>query len=166
MMEAPFALLAPPTEKETKEPKEETSSDWEEARRELYGQNRRGGMFALSPAKGAPYNEAKVERLTERLIESLKNATHMKSLKADEHVTVVVSGPKASSSLSEVSVVDPSGGNKSDVRVEARAMLVKGEGRGESSTLTIRARKGDIDDFAKNKLSLEDFRKKVKVASY
>ena len=34
------------------------------------------------------------------------------------------------------------------------------------STLTLRVKKGDVDDFAKGTLSLDDFTKKVAVAAY
>jgi hypothetical protein len=170
MQEAGFPLIAPMRAQEPKEKKEETSSAWEEAKRELYGPGRPGRpIFTFDGNKAAPFSEERVEQLRNRTIEALRNATHMKSLKSEDYVTVVLMGPRAADGhTAELEVLD-AGGNedKPTVRVERRQVVARNVNRSrEGSTMTIRARKADIDSFAQDKISLEDFRKKVKVAAY
>src|SRR5438067_13785729 len=78
-----YPLVAPPQEKkEDAEPKEQTSSEWENARRELYrtpgAEWDLNGPFAktLSGPPAEEYDADKVEALKRNLIGSLKNAAH------------------------------------------------------------------------------------------
>src|SRR5207247_2180543 len=87
-----FPLLPPPKGEARKE-KSETSSTWEEARQELYGQPGEGRVrtdFRTGPAE--EYDEEKVNTLKDALLEALKHAANIRDLKADDSVTVCVFG--------------------------------------------------------------------------
>jgi hypothetical protein len=176
-----FPLLAPP--KVSEEPKEKpaTTSEWEEARREVYSRDegrtipsrtmRLPGPFEA----GEEYNEQKVAQLKDALLESLKSATNIRNLKSDDSITVCVfggsnpAGPRtvAAARVTPAAPVDPTTG----LPVPAPAAPFFATGRaggaaGRGSILTIRVKKSDVDSFAKGKLDLDQFRKKASVSIY
>lgn len=152
-----FPLVAPAEKAEAPAKKTDTSSDWEETRNELFGGE------GHEQARGAQtYDEAKVAKLKGTVIDSLKNATHIRGLKAEEFVTVVIQGAgesvRIARNVREQGVIAKV--------VEDVQFFAKGSQTRGVSVMTIRARKADIDAFAKNKLDLEAFKKKVTIASY
>jgi hypothetical protein len=185
-----FPLLAPETKNTEADTKEKTSTEWEEARRELYQKPASGFEFQWkTPNAGGPaeeYDADKVEDLKRDLTVALKNANHIRKLKSDETVTVVVSGRSASG---EARIVKRSssgsggtslggetktlrrspGGNSFGGSNNARttyASARSGSGENHGTKLILRARKSDIDAFQKDKLNAEDFRKKVTMIVY
>jgi hypothetical protein len=166
MLNVRFPLVAPQPAQEQNKPKENTSEEWERAKAELSSRNtfeldlERAWSHAMGPA-GEDYDAQKVEDLTVSVLEALKNATHIRNLKADEFVTVAILG--AEGTQKRLLVQDENehadGKEKRKTRVEASGP------RGES-TMTIRAKKSDIDDFAKGKVGLDAFRKKAKMLVY
>jgi len=165
MLNVRFPLVAPQPPEEQAKPKENTSEEWERAKRELSSRNtleldlERAWTHAIGPA-GEEYDAQKVEDLTVSVLESLKNATHIRNLKSDEFVTVAMLGAEGPPQRISLDNEDEDGKSKRKTRIETM-----GAPRGES-TMTIRAKKSDIDDFAKNKLNLDAFRKKVKMLVY
>jgi hypothetical protein len=151
------ALLVPP-QSENVEPKtkEQTSSEWEEARRELSSPPGRAFEFKF-PADGnfedesATYDAEKIEQMKQRLTEALKNAAYIRQLKTDDNVTIVLMGrgqrPKA---------------------IGAKQAGVEGSAppKPSGSKMILRARVSDVEAFQKEKMSLEDFRKKVTAIVY
>ena len=164
MLNVRFPLVAPQTAEEQPKPKDATSEEWERAKRELSSRNtleldlERAWTHAIGPA-GEDYDAQKVEDLTVSVLESLKNATHIRNLKSDEFVTVAILGAEGAPQRFSVENEDDDGRNKRKTRVEAMAP------RGES-TMTIRVKKSDVDDFAKGKGDLDAFRKKAKMLVY
>jgi len=159
-------LLAPPSKPQAEEKKEDTSSSWEEARNELYGREQRGGDFKRAfgdKRPGQPYDAERVEGLKKDFTEALKNATHIRGLKDNEHVTIVVQGPGSEGGVRRARTVIP---KKGQVREDVFDYAFAGPGVGPRSVMTLRAKKSDIDAFAKGKTDLDDFRKKVSVAVY
>jgi hypothetical protein len=80
-----FPLLPPPVEKNVEKEKEPKDSTWEEAKEEVYGQ----------PAAKSPqveYDAAKVTALKGALLDALKNASNIRSVRSDESITVCVIG--------------------------------------------------------------------------
>jgi len=155
-----FPLLAPP-KAEPKKEQTETSTTWEEARNELYGQP---GQPKLSSAPGEDYDQDKVDRLKDAILESLKNGSNIRDLKGDDSITVCVFGV---------------GGRPGRVQSSTRRtpaptavenyVYVFGDSRGgrtRGTVLTIRVRKADAEAFAKGKFDLDEFRKKAKVTTY
>ena len=96
---------------------------------------------------------------------ALKNVSHVCRLKFDETVAVVISGRGASG---ETRTMKRSSGGGSGAVAPRLTYAVSRSGGGEShgTKLILRARKADIDAFQKDKLSAEDFRKKVTTIVY
>jgi hypothetical protein len=93
-----FPLLAPPKVSEVPKEKPATTSEWEEAKREVYSRDegrtipsrtmRLPGPFEA----GEEYSEQKVAQLKDALLESLKSAANIRNLKSDDSITVCVFG--------------------------------------------------------------------------
>jgi hypothetical protein len=154
-----YPLVEPGNKGKDEESKEDKNSEWEEARREL-AQPGRGYALAL-PQPGQfmdgtteEYDADKVEKLKTDLISALKNAVHIRRLKPEETVTVVVSGRGQGTESHVIS--------RRGARGHA-TVSVYGQGRAESTgaRLVLRVKKSDVEAFQKDKTSLEDFRKKV-----
>lgn len=146
-----FPLLPPP-KGDPETPRPSTNSAWEQARRELYGS--RENRSETAPAEN--YDQDQVDNLKDALLESMKNASNIRGLKPDDNITIAVTGGRVAS-WSKPAVKQ---GN-------VFAFPTSGPGQpAGSSTLTLRVRKSDVDAFARNKLSLEEFRKKARWATY
>ena len=170
-----YPLLPPPSPKpEEAETKEPTNSEWEEARRELYrppgwtfeydwSDKAPGVVGALPGISGEKYDAGKVETLKKELISALKNAAHIRKLKSDETVVIVVAGRGVSAQSKPIPVESkpaPKTATRARV-VPARPLRLGSETPG--TKLILRARKSDIENFQKEKLSLAEFRKKVSI---
>jgi hypothetical protein len=170
-LDVSFPLLPPPKKSEEARAKAPVSSEWEEARRELDAarspEPRVTGVFRNSLRGGAEYDSDKVDRLKDDLLESLRNASHIRDLKPEESVTVVVTG--TSGIRAQRFVARKGGGEGRNARngVEeyhheaARAPGARGE-----TTMTVRVKKSDAEAFAAGKLNLEEFRKRATVRTY
>lgn len=155
LLRVDYPLVAPASPRGDKEP-EATDRTWEETRRELR-QGTSGDVRLWEGIDGKPgrpdwaeFDAARVEELRNALIQAFKHASNLNLPKAEETVAVTVFGPAATDSESGVRA----GGRR------ARGGTAD-EGKRTGSTLTLRARKADIDAFAKGKLSVEEFGKKV-----
>lgn len=166
MMGVRFPLVAPQPSEEPPKLKDATSEEWERAKKELFSRNtfevdvEHIWHKAIGP-QVEEYDARKVEELTAGILESLKNAINIRNLKSDEFVTVAVLGAEANPARAVVEKEErgEDGKEKRKTRIEHTS------GRGES-TMTIRVKKSDIDDFAKGKLNMEAFRKKAKILAY
>jgi len=119
------------------------------------------------PGFGGPaeeYDSDKVADLKRDLTTALKNAAHIRKLKSDESVTVIISGRSPGAESRVVRKVGGGGGGAGDRAPVAIAKAAASDSRG--TRLILRARKADVDAFQKDKLSLEDFRKKVTTIEY
>jgi hypothetical protein len=162
ILNANFPLM-PPAKAESAPEKGAEKSSWEEARRELYGEEPGGRAFG---APGEPYDEDKVKQLKDELLESLKNAANVRGLKADDTITVTVCGGANSGPVKMRPMVRRgSSGTTVDVQTHVLAFNRSGPA-GRNTMLTIRVKKADADAFAKEKLSLDEFRKRAKIAVY
>ncbi|HEY2952125.1 MAG TPA: hypothetical protein VGK40_06060 [Verrucomicrobiae bacterium] len=169
-----FPLRAPPEKPEPAKDKEETSSEWEDAKSELYGP--RPGEAAFGPwesvhalrGKAEEYDAQKVEDLKTDLLEALKNAAHIRQLKGDETVTLVVIGGESARPEAAVLRKNPTpGAPATGNRFYAAAGADKRKGgSGAETTLVVRVKKSDVDAFAKGKLDLDEFRKKATILIY
>lgn len=131
-----------------------------------------GGVFGdtwggrISPPE--QYDAKKVEELKKSILEALKQAGNIRALKADDYLTVVVQG-------GDVGGYGPTGFVAVETRTTTSSStgggppkvetFVNREGTGShrASTLTVRAKKSDAEDFAKGKLTAEQFAKKALV---
>jgi hypothetical protein len=160
MLNVGFPFLPPP-HAEGQQEKQEANSDWEDAKQELYGQPG-GGRAPNAPSE--PYDEERVNRLREGLLESLKNATNIRGLKPDDSITVCVFGGPSSGQPKTRTYVKRSTGPG-----EARSAVAVSGWAGNpmrQTIMTIRVKKSDADAFAKGAMTLEAFRKRAHVVSY
>jgi hypothetical protein len=160
MLKVGYPLLRPP-KAEGQQEKLDTSSDWEDAKQELYGQPGRGRVTA---APGEPYEEERVNRLREGLLESLKNATNIRGLKSDDSITVCVFGGPSWGQPKARALLKRSTGSREGRSAVAISGPVGSPMR--QTIMTIRVKKSDADAFAKGEMTLEAFRKQAHVVSY
>lgn len=130
---------------------EKEDSDWEQTKRELYG-NR--------PADPVRYDAKKVEGLKSEIIKALKNALNIRGLKADQMITVIVAGGQAN--IHEMRVVTRRDGDKK----ENKEVFERRVQSPRNSVLTLRVKKADADAFASGKLSLEEFERKTNIGNH
>jgi len=180
-----FPLVPPTTKEEKVKDEKAVDSDWEQTKMEIYGPrtSSRAWVFGNSPdAPPVEYDADKVERLKNDLTEAMKNAANIRNVKPDEYVTVAVIGTESSPLIAtkRVKKVRPArSGADQNAGAEARSSGVGFFGdegaitvaAGDQvvhrqTTLTVRVRKSDADAFAKDKLPLEEFRKKVSIQAY
>jgi hypothetical protein len=155
-----FPLLAPTEATDEKEPKEDTSNEWVEARDEFLngGEQPRFGVGLDTLTRLAnrqpveDYDADKVEELKSGLLQALKNASHIRALKASDYVTVVIQG---GDTLRPAERTAGKAGSRN-----------RSENRPSETVMTMRVHKPDIDAFAKGTLALEGFRKKASIHTY
>ena len=168
MLNVGFPLLPPPAKSETEKEKPAVDSAWQEAKDELYGRSEDKSLTASFPE----YDEAKVAKLKEAVIEALKNASNIRNVKADESITVCIfggaSGHHRFVTQKAKSPSSSAGSNRTDPTVrlwDTQSGKLAGAAP-MGSTMTIRVKKSDADAFAKGKLTVEEFRKKAKMTTY
>ncbi len=143
-LQVDFPLL-PPAEQLEQAAAEQQDPVWAETRRSLFEP-----QTALRP-NGAPtaepYDEGKVQMLQERLKNILRHATNIRSLAPDEWLVIVVQG-----AASEVGAAAPMADN---------GLLTPPSGG--RTLLTLRARKADIDQYAKDQLDPAQFEQRLQL---
>lgn len=167
-----FPLVAPQEKADEIAAKEEPDSDWDEARNEFLRAERNTFELQLERVwtgvnqlrgdrlTSEEYDADKVEDLKTGLLEALKNATHIRALKPEEFVTVVIQGAEAMRVEKTVGRA-PGGGVNVKVTSSKRGDTRRGE-----TVMTIRVKKSDVDSFAKGNLDLAGFKKKASIQTY
>jgi hypothetical protein len=161
-----FPLVQPPAKDEEKAEKP-TDTTWEQTKRELYGQRSAtvriySGIYSVPSHDAAlEYNAEQVEGLKKELVEALKNAANIRDIKPEESVTIAVIGGRASTRVKHVSRAS---GNVR--KPEVHTVIADNRGPARESTMTIRVKKSDVDAFAKGSIDLDQFQKRVSVATY
>jgi hypothetical protein len=167
-----FPLLPQPEKKEPINNNESTSTEWDEARKEVLGGGADNeGDRVFRQVTGGPameYDAQKVEDLKTALLEALKNAAHLRGVKPEENITLMVLGAEGVSERVVKVVAEP--GTAASARSRAASLATAESGRsartrGESA-LTMRVKKSDVDAFAKGKIKLDEFRKRTAVLAY
>jgi hypothetical protein len=175
-----YPLLPPPVEKNVEKEKTSKDSTWDEAKEEVYGQP---GAKTLSSRPAVEYDAARVTALKGALLDALKNASNIRSVKSDESITVCVIGAPLSvvTSYGGARTFRGSGGgggfggqNSSGVfgggggsgDADKFVWVSNDEAPGNKTTLTIRVKKADCVAFASGNLTTEEFRKRAVVTIY
>jgi hypothetical protein len=183
LLNVTYPLLPPPAAKEAAETKDDTSSEWEEARREVSQPANPAFRYRLEQtitrldAGGEKYDADKVDDLKNNLLTALKNASHIRRLKSDESVTVVVTSSSASPAgqafRADKATQGGGGGygsgfGRSGGGNNFGAWMATGSDHPDSrgTRLILRAKKSDLDAFQKDKLNLDDLRKKASLIIY
>ncbi|MCJ7777593.1 MAG: hypothetical protein MUP16_04695 [Sedimentisphaerales bacterium] len=170
-----FPLSPPPVvqeqDKETK--KEGVDPIWEQTRRDMYEPQEDRGRREERPEE--KYDAEKVENLKTNIIKALKHAANIRSLKPDESVVITITGSGDSSKAKRIvsfgggfGVFGESGRvivQNQDRRSTGIAIptLPSDSGFSSTTTLIIRAKRADIDAFAKGEMDLEKFRQRVQI---
>jgi len=159
-------LLSPPPEapeeKETEE--EDTDPLWTQMRQEIYAPEEVDRRRRSDDRPEEKYDAEKVEELKETLIKTLKHAANIRALKPDQLVILTVIGGRSQSGTRGVTRTGSySYGRDSRIfRTEHGA----GSDSFSPTVLTIRAKKSDIDAFAKGQLTFDQFHQKTQLLSY
>lgn len=165
-------LAAPEDSREEPAPDKPADSLWERTRRELFGGQPAGLIPRLPPldwvpplpdAQPAPYDTRRVEILRRDLREALQHGTHLRHVKPEEQIVVVVTGPSTAPTR-EVRLDRRLGrGGAVESRREERvvgAIATRGQ------TLVFRVKKADADALAKGQINFDEFRERVSVRQY
>jgi hypothetical protein len=170
LMKVDFPLTPSPDmqddEKETIKA-EEGDPVWQEMRREIY-EPQKVDRRSRTDQPEQKYEAEKVENLKTTLIKALKHAVNIRSLKPDESVILTVTGSSEATGTI-ISSTMLTGKNEiivseRDADGKTRTKIVTGSaiddiGLSSPSIIVIRAKKSDIDEFAKGDLDFEKFRK-------
>jgi len=173
-------LLSPSSDvkQNEQETKKEEQGDpvWQQMRHEIYEPE---NVIRRRKAnqQEEKFDSEKVENLKTTLIKTLKHATNIRSLKPDESVVLTVTGIGGSTSAK---IIAATRAGENQVLVQERdadgkmiTRLIQGTGKelndiGLSSPtiLVIRAKRSEIDAFAKGELDFDKFRARVQVLTY
>jgi hypothetical protein len=187
-MEVNFAFSPPPKPQgqETKQPAENADSTWQRAKQQVFspGDSRGPGGSGSSEE----YNSQMVEELKRDLITTLKHAANIRGVQAEELVILTVIGGGRQSrgvyggggymmgGMGGASVSGGGGMMGGGMSGSMGGGMMSGGMGGMSSpgemsvspatVLTIRAKKSDIDAYAKGELDFEQFNQKVDIFTY
>jgi hypothetical protein len=172
-----YPLLPPAAKEQPAESKSETDTEWEKTKNEIYRPQTSSSdlSFNFTPfesgysySTGGPaeeYDEDKVSDLKENLVAALKNAGHIRRLKGDDTVTLVVTGRGAGPALKTAMRRSQNGSSSSTSSSSSFSTLRSGS-QAPAARLILRAKRSDIESFQKDKLNADDFRKKLTIFTY
>jgi hypothetical protein len=162
LMKVEFPLSPPPQVEEKPETKKEEGGDavWEHMREELYEPQEAARRESGPPPE--KYDAEKVENLKTTLVKSLKHATNIRGLKPDESVILTVTGSGGSGGNTRmITTRGVIAANRR--RAVVRQPVSVGTESPSHIMLVIRAKKSDIDSFAKGDLDYDQFRQRTGV---
>lgn len=151
-----------PVESPEKETAEGVDKLWEDTITEMYYPDQVNRRHKAEPER---YDPQKVQELKETLIRTLKHAANIRCMESQEWLTVVVKG-KSSGDVVKGSVSTRRGKQDDFWRYDALQFLSKASAAADSTFLSIRAKKLDIDAFARGELAYEQFRQRTEVLIY
>ena len=172
--------LSPPSnaQEDEKEPKKEEQGDpvWQQMRQEMYEPAKVDNRRRRTNQPEEKYDVEKVENLKTTLIQALKHAANIRSLKPDESVILTVTG-SGEITGTKIITANVSGSNQEVIVQEKNAdgrttmRIVKGNafddiGSSSPTILVIRAKRSEIDAFAKGEVDFNQFRGRVQVLTY
>ncbi|HKS36944.1 MAG TPA: hypothetical protein VJW76_07135, partial [Verrucomicrobiae bacterium] len=160
-----FPLLPPPAPKEKETEPTTRSDDWETARKQLLGRPEAQDAYSQYNqfvTGGVAYDAERVTALKKELLDALKNAANIRSLKPDEFVVLTISGTDNVVATAAVPALDPVVYSTSAHGYVTTQMPASGR----RTVLTIRVKKSDADAFSKSRLNLEQFQQKATINAY
>jgi hypothetical protein len=178
MLKVDFPLSPSSEAKEEEKATEKTEEGdpvWRETQQQMFEPERFDRRRRINRPE-VKYDAEKVENLKTTLIKTLKHATNIRVLKPDESVilTVAGSGEATGTKIITANVA----GNSRQVIVQEKGAngktsmrIVNGNslddiGLSTPTVLVIRAKKSEIDAFAKGELDFDKFRASVQMFSY
>ena len=168
LMKVDFPLSPGPKvepEKEIQKDEENVDQVWTQIKEEMSEPGTSRTNKSERPIQ--EYDAEKVKNLKNNLIQSLIHAANIRSLTSDEWVILTINGSVTSSGYKSVSTIP---GRNEFVVVDHhnRTQIIKGSSIGDMglalpTVLVIRAKKSDIDSFAKGDLDFDQFQQKTQV---
>jgi hypothetical protein len=162
-----FPLLPPPETPEPNKVAEKIDPTWAQAQREL--QDPQAALrLQRGTAQGRVYRAEAVETLRNTLIGLLKHATNIRDLGPDAWLTILVQGPVSATRDGETESGCAAGaGYLGGPLSEQHQVLILPKPGSEGRTLlTLRARKADIDQYAKGQLDDTQFQQRVQIVTH
>jgi hypothetical protein len=153
-LEVDFPLVPPPempSQEQTAEPADQV---WAQAQRELLDPQAATRLQRRAP-QAEPYRQEVVEGLKNALIDALKHATNIRDLEAEAWLTILVQGPAPTAQ-----------GLPADSPDDEPLPPLAGPRSTARTLLTLRARKADIDLYAKGQLDDAQFQQRVQIVTY
>ncbi|MGD8786346.1 MAG: hypothetical protein PVJ60_02895 [Phycisphaerales bacterium] len=162
MMKVDFPLVQPPVEQEEEETEEEDADPvWTQTTQEIYAPQEINRRRRIDRTDVEEYDAEKVEELKETLIKTLKHAKNIRALKADESVILTVVGRNIQSDTIVTRMYETIGNTIVSTVPEGANTDIS-----SPTILTIRAKKSDIDAYANDELSFEQFSRQIQVLTY
>ena len=161
-----FPLLPPPETPEPNLAAEKTDPTWARAQQEL--QDPQAALrLQRGTSQGRIYRAEAVEALRTSLIGSLKHATNIRDLASDAWLTILVQGPVPTTRDGTPASVSVGSIYSDQSPYESHQMLIAPGTRSEGRTLlTLRAKKADIDQYAKGQLDDTQFQQRVQIVTH
>ncbi len=162
-----FPLLPPPEVPEPNKAAEQTDPTWAQAQQELQDPQAALRLHHGTP-QGSVYRAEAVETLRSTLIGLLKHATNVRDLGPEAWVTILVQGPAPVARDGAAESAPTAGAVYGDESPYGRRQILTLPGtRSEGRTLlTLRARKADIDQYAKGQLDDTQFQQRVQIVTH
>jgi hypothetical protein len=177
MLRVRMSLVAPDDAAESVSDRAADRS-WEQAWRDVFGDTEEDDGPGLGDINGANFDTNDVIRLKSALLLALKHASNIRHLKSDEMISLTVFGTSPPRSKAEIgkapsrrTAVDnsepKSDGPASEKRPETKTERARDRSRADQATVfTVRVKKRDVDAFANNDLTPEQFRQKTVMHAY
>jgi hypothetical protein len=174
LMEVNFAF-SPPPKKQAQDPAETAEavdSTWQKARQQVLSPGTSPGMGQRDSADD--YGSQMVEELKVELVKALKHAGNIRNIEPDEWIILTVIGGQRQFGVGGM-MGSGMGGMMSGGMGAGMGAGMGGGGSfsgfvttasSPSTVLTIRAKKSDVDDFARDVSDFEQFQEKVTVLTY
>jgi len=151
-----FPLVPPPEAPKPEQTAGPTDHVWATAQREL-ADPQAAARLRRAGSQGEPYKPEAVEGLKNAMTAALKHATNIRDLEPDSWLTILVQGP-ASTIEAQVPRSSYDQTPLDNVFVAPRP--------GARTLLTLRAKKADIDRFAKGEIDETQFQQRVQIVTY
>ena len=168
-LQVKIPLLPPSKTQEKKEEEDVTDPLWAQTKQELQNKQNAGyyawlNTTRIRSAHKPRYLAERVAELKQNLLKALRHASNIRSLKADEWITVVVVGEGIQNLRPQLLIQNKHDDNREE-------LIYVDPFRGQSGStgqtvLTVRIKKADVDAVAKKDITQEEFEKRVQMFSY
>jgi hypothetical protein len=162
-----FPLLPPPETPEPNKVADKTDPTWAQAQQEL--QDPQAALrLPRGTSQGGIYRPEAVETIRTTLIGLLKHATNIRDLGPEAWVTILVQGPAPTprdGAAESAPVAGAAYGEESPYGHHQILTLTSTRNAGRT-LLTLRARKADIDQYAKGQLDDTQFQQRVQLVTH
>lgn len=144
-------------------------SEWEKARQTLRGQGYSKYEEVYPSRTSVQFDPKQVEALKKVLLNTMKNGANFRHLKSDEYLSFAVFGhpsPVRAKVSSQPRIANNDFPTTKSSRSAYAVTWTSSSSSAPGTVLTLKARKSDIDAFAKGSMDLDAFSQKVIATAY